>query len=248
MERIPEDAVTTLGKRGDRYGQWFEYVENHFAKPEAPPSARPLSSSPPYEWGTDVTKPLPSIPEGSESLSDSESEYWNAPPGPSGPGSSSTMSEADRGLVGAHVPPNPGPSTESDHDLTGVRAPLSSPVHPTWFGADHQLMGAHDSDWHEPQPWPQPNLGPPNPRPLTESDSGHRLVVEEPPSRSASTTGFDTDHEYEVVHPPPPSPGSASPTKSDRRSMGADSRLENRQARKTKRRNCVVFPAPPGVF
>jgi len=73
------------------------------------------------------------------------------PPGPSGPGLSSTMSEADHELVGAHAPPNPGSSTESDHDLTRVRAPLSSPVHPTWFGADHGLMGAHDSDWHEPR-------------------------------------------------------------------------------------------------
>jgi len=226
--RIPEDAVTTLGKRGDRYEQWFEYVENHFAKPEAPPSARPLSSSPPYEWGTEVRKPLPSIPEGPESLSDSDSD-WDVPHWPSGSGSSSTMSKAYHGLVGAHAPPNLGPSTKSYHDLTGVHAPLSSPVHSTWFGADHGLMGAHDSDRHEPQPWLQPNLGPSNPRPLTESDSDHRLVVEEPPSRSASPTGFDADHEYEVVHPPPP-PGSASPTKSDRRSMGADSRLENLQA------------------
>jgi len=84
---------------------------------------------------------------------------------------------------------------------------------------------------------PQPNLG--------LSDPNHRLVVEEPPSRPASPIEFDADHEYQVVHPPPPSLRSASPaetdhemvdvppsspvssTNPDRRSMDTGSPLEN---------------------
>jgi len=41
------------------------------------------------------------------------------------------------------------------------------------------------------------------------------LAVEEPPSRPASPKEFDADDEYQVVDPPPPSPGTASLTESD---------------------------------
>jgi hypothetical protein len=230
---ISEDAITILGKRGNELDEvWLKYLnhfENHFAKLEEPSAARPSSSSPPSgpdrAW-TDFERPLPSIPAapspvsspdralpnaGSSTESGHELIKWDDSPGPSSP-ASSTMSDADFELVGAHAPPNPWPSTEFDHEVTGVHTPLSSPVFPTWFLTDHGFMGPHA---------PQPNLGP---------DSDHRLVVEEPPSRPASPTEFDADHGYQEVHPPPPSPGSASSTNSGRRSMGAESQLENLQA------------------
>jgi len=108
-----------------------------------------------------------------------------------------------------HALPNPRPpaSTELDHGSTGapVHAPLSSPVFPTWFATDH---GVGPMGPHAPQP---ANAGPST---VFDSVSGHRLSVEEPPSRPASPTGFDADHGYHVVHPPP-SPGSASQTELD---------------------------------
>jgi hypothetical protein len=149
---------------------WMNVIlvfEDHFPKPEESSAARPSSSSPPsgsdHGW-VDVEKPQPSIPE-----------------------EPSPVSSPD------HAPPSPGPSTESDHELTGVHAPLSSPVVPTWFLTDHGYHGPHA---------PQAN-------------SDDRLVVGEPPSRPASPTEFDADHEYQMVHPSPPSPGSASLIESD---------------------------------
>ena len=75
---IPEDAITTLGKRGDGLDQlWLKYVskyENHFpATPEEPK----------HEW-TDVSQPLPPIPEHplTESGHESTEEDSDAPPVP----------------------------------------------------------------------------------------------------------------------------------------------------------------------
>jgi hypothetical protein len=203
MANIPECPVTVLGKRGEIEEVGGKYIENWFAKPEESSAALPSSSSPPSESNhgqVDVNQPLPSVSEG-----------W------------SLVSSLDHA-----PPPNPRLSTESDHELTGVHAPLSSAVFPTWFLTDHGYMGPH--------------------APSTEFDSDNMLAVEEPPSRPASpTTEFNTDDEYQVVHPPPPLPGTASLTESDhemvdvppsspvsstnpdRRSMGADSRLENLQ-------------------
>jgi hypothetical protein len=184
--RMPEDAMTILGKRGDDdLDKVFLIFEDHFIKPEETSAARPSSPS--------------------------------------------TESDADYELVDAHALSNPGPSTESGHELPEVHAPPPTQLFTTWFHPDHAdygLMG------HA----PRPNLGPSNPRPSTESDSDHRPAVEEPPSIPASQTVFDAGQENQVVHPPPP-PGSALPKEfdddmyiPDRRSMGADSRLENLQA------------------
>ncbi len=251
MADLPEYSVTVLGKRGEIEEVGGKYIENWFAKPEESSAARPSSSSPPSKSDherVDVKQPQPPIPEGRLPV--------------------------------------------SDDALTGMHAPLSSPVLPTWIPMDHGLTGVHA---------PQPNLGPSghmevkeppsrttsslsefdeyqvvrpqSPPPSSASpaapdpgltgvhallsspvlptwflpDHGPHMTVEEPPSRPASATGFDTDHEYQVVHPPP-SQGSASSTESDhemvhvppsspvsstnpgRRSMGEDPRLENLQA------------------
>jgi hypothetical protein len=174
------DAITMLGKRGDELN-WLrltKYFENYFPKPEESSAARPSSSSPPSgpaDGWTDITQPQPSIPEEPSPVSSPDRDH--APPKPG------SLTETGYESMKGDAPP--GPSTESDHDLTGVHAPLSSPVFSTWFHPDHGLMGAHV---------PQPNLGPSNPSPLTGSDSDHRLVAEEPPSRPASPTEFDADH------------------------------------------------------
>lgn len=144
---------------------------------------------------------------------------------------SSAMSDSDYELVDEHnLPdPGPGPSTESGHQLIGLHAPQSSHVFPTWFHPDHadyKLMGAHAS---------RPNVRPPNPSPSTEFDSDH-MPVEEPPSRQVLPTESDAGQKNQVVHPPAPSPiesdvpsnpVSATP---NRRSIGANSPLENPQA------------------
>ena len=100
--------------------------------------------------------------------------------------------------------------------------------------ADHGLTGVHASH-------PNLNFGPSesDPRPLTESDSDHRLAVVEPPSRPPSPTNFDADQENQMVHLPA-SPGSETLTTfdpvyayedmPDRLSMRADSPLESLQA------------------
>jgi hypothetical protein len=187
MVHIPEDAIITLGKRGDDLNELIVTFEDHFAKPEESSVARPSSSSPPsgpdHGW-TDVEKPLPSNPEMPSPVSSPD----HAPPNPS------TMPDADHELVGAHEPPNPGASTESDQEPTAVHALLSSPVFPAWFLTDHGYKGPHA------------------PTPDSWFDSDHRLVVEEPPSRPASPTESGVYYEHP---PPPPSPRSASPMESD---------------------------------
>ena len=87
----------------------------------------------------------------------------------------STLDPSEPGHVSMSVmnapAPNPGPSTESTHFLTGMNTPLSTPVHPEYFNPDNQLLGTHAS---------RPNTGTPNPS--TEFNSAHMLVEEEPPS------------------------------------------------------------------
>jgi hypothetical protein len=140
---VPEDAIATLGKRGDALDELFFEL---FGVPEESSSAaRP--SAPADGW-TDLKQPLPSIPEepspvsspdhtspstGSSTESGYELMEGDAPPGPSGQ-ASSTMSSADHELMGTHALPNPGPSTESDHEMMDV--PLSS------TSPDRQSMGA----------------------------------------------------------------------------------------------------------
>jgi hypothetical protein len=117
--------------------------------------------------------------------------------------SSSSSSSRPSGPAPAHAqqPNSAGPSTESDYESTKVDAPLSTTVFPTWFHpvhADYGMMGAHPS---------LPKLGPPGPA-LKESDSGQKLVVEEPPSpRKGSSTGSGSGLELEMV------PGPAHATK-----------------------------------
>ncbi|KAF8502842.1 hypothetical protein F5888DRAFT_1121437 [Russula emetica] len=158
MADIPEYPVAVLGKRGGTFGEIEEvggkHVENWFV-PEKESSAAHGSSSLAPSGPGDVSMTVMNAP---------------APnPGPS--------TESDHLLAGMNTPaPNPGPSTESDQLLEPdqlMDAPLSSPVHPTWFHPDNELLGAHA---------PQPNTVPSNPS--TEFDSGNddRLVVEEPPS------------------------------------------------------------------
>jgi hypothetical protein len=227
MELIPTDTITMLEKRGDEFnleelsrliledGQNPDLAhENPFARPKESSAAGPSSSLPPLKplhgW-TNVKKKLPSIPE--DPVGEDEAMEEDEP-GQSSP-ASSTMSDADPKSVGVHSLPNPGPSTESDHLLTGMDAPLSSPVYPAWFHPDHRLMGAHA---------PQPNVGPSNPRISTEFDSDHRLVAEEPSSGSGSSTESDS----EMMDLPPS--GQVSSTNPHPRSMFADSQLENLQA------------------
>ena len=86
----------------------------------------------------------------------------------------STLDPSEPGHVSMSVMnapvPNPGPSTESTHFLTGMNTPLSTPVYPEYFHPDNKVLGTHAS---------RPNTGTPNPP--TKFNSAHRLVVEEPP-------------------------------------------------------------------
>jgi hypothetical protein len=85
MMRIPEDAITMLGKRGelllDLFGNPGEYdfvkLEDS-AKPESSLAARPSSSSAPADGWTNVKRPLPSIPEEPSPVSSPD----HAPPSP----------------------------------------------------------------------------------------------------------------------------------------------------------------------
>jgi hypothetical protein len=157
-----EDATTMLGKRGDELNElWLKLFgdsEDHFAKPEESSAARPSSSSPPSgpaDGWTDITQPLPSIPEepspvsspdrdhtppqpGSLTESGYESMDWDALPGPWGPASST----ANHGLVGAHALPNPGPSTEPDHEMMDVSPPPGSASR---IESDHEMMDVSPS-------------------------------------------------------------------------------------------------------
>lgn len=255
---VEDTRITMLGKRASELNElWQEFLshrENFFplsgsGKPPGP-TPHPSTSSPPprpADGWTDVKQSLPSIPELPEKPSPVSSPGREPPSPGSSTGSASvyesaegdtlhksssaalsTMSDTHPEMVGAHGVPDPGPSTESDHLLTGVDAPLSSTVYPTWFDTNNLngLPRMHT---------PQLNLGHSSPRPSTEFDSDHRLVVEEP----ASPTGLDAEHEYEVVHPltgsdhemAGVSPSNSRPsTNPERRSMGTGPRLEDFQA------------------
>ena len=196
---IPEDAITMLGKRGDELNElWaklFGPSNVHFARLESSsathPSESSSSSSPsaPADGWTDLSQPLPSIPEEPSPVSSpdhappspgllTESGYelmnWEVPPGgpgPSGPASSTMSSTTDHGLLGAHALLKPGPSTYSDREMVDVS--------------------------------PQPGSASP-----TEID--HMMVDVPPPLGSAST--LESDHEMVDA---PPLPGSALPIASD---------------------------------
>ena len=99
--RLPEDATTMLGKRGDDLRDLFGILRGHFGNLEdlvinpGPPRG-PLG---PADWPTDVKKPPPSTPEEpsvpspppSPASSTESGNKLAAPPGPSGP-AKSTMS------------------------------------------------------------------------------------------------------------------------------------------------------------
>jgi hypothetical protein len=109
-----------------------------FVGPEELPLAavRPSSSSlpsGPADGRTDAPSP------GSLTESGHELMKGDAPhAGPSGP-ASSTMSSVDHESMGAHAPPNPGPSTESDHEMVDVPPSLgsASPIK-----TDHEMVDA----------------------------------------------------------------------------------------------------------
>ena len=164
---VPGDAITMLGKRGGEFNElWLKYLshwENHFADPE-PSAIRPPSSLPPSEpadgW-TNLKQPLPSIPEEPSTVSSPDhappspgslTESGNGlmrghsdAPGPFSPQAvSSTMSSADHALMGPHALPNPGPSTEPDHEMVDVLPPpsLASPIE-----SDIEMVDASVPPW-----------------------------------------------------------------------------------------------------
>jgi hypothetical protein len=138
----PDRAPPSLGD--ERNKMWRDPIESHFpVKQEESSAARPSSSSlppgPAHGW-TEFKKPLPSISEEPSPMSSpdhappnpTESGYelikGDVPHWPSGP-ASLTMSSADHGLMGAHALPDPGLSTEWDHEMMDV--PQSIPVSST---------------------------------------------------------------------------------------------------------------------
>ena len=181
VELMSADTITTLGKRGDELGKLNMLIleSGHdpdlvhqnpiVAKPEelnpGPPSSLPPSMSlPPSRprrrpkggW-TNLKRPLVSIPEDSAG----EDEAMGEEALGQSSAASLTMPDARPELVAAHALPNAKQSTGSDHLLTGMDVPLSSPVHP------------------------QPNLGPSYPRPPTKSD--HEMVDLLPSGQVSST-------------------------------------------------------------
>ncbi|KAF8502880.1 hypothetical protein F5888DRAFT_1123112 [Russula emetica] len=186
---IPEDAITMSGKRGDNFDELvlelFGVPKDHSEKPESSSAARPSSSSQPSEpavgW-TDLTQPLPSIPEepspvsspdhappnpGSLTESGYESMNWDASPGPPSGPTSSAMSSADHELMVAHALPNTGPSTESDDEMVDVQPSLgsASPIK-----SDIEMVDV-----------------PPSPGPALPIQSDHEMA-DVPPSSSVSST------------------------------------------------------------
>jgi hypothetical protein len=114
-----DDAINKLWL--DLYGHRF-YDESLAARPPSQPSG------PSHGW-TDVEQPVPFVP---------VSALDHAPPGPA----SSTMSSTTgHGLMGAHALPNPGTSTESDHEMMDV--PRSIPASST--NPDLQSMSSDSS-------------------------------------------------------------------------------------------------------
>ena len=184
VDAVREDVETTLVKRGDELDELPQLFKDLYAKPESESSAAlPSSSAPPsgpYHGSTDDRQPLPPIPEDWEWLPVASTDH--RPPSPP-----SWIEPGPELMMGGTAAP-PG----SDPELmdSEIHAPLSSPVIPTWFHPDHRLAGMDA---------PRPNLGSLNPRPLTEFDSNHRLVVVEPPSRPASPTVSNVDDWHQVV-------------------------------------------------
>lgn len=152
----PKVAITMLRNRGYELNELWPKLF------DSPPSG-PASAS---GWA-EVGQPLPTIPEepspvsipdhappnpGSLTESIYKSMKGGAPPGPAGP-ASSTMSPAGHESMGAHGLPNPGPSTESDHEMVDAlptesdyqmaNVPPSSSVSST--KPNRQSMGADSS-------------------------------------------------------------------------------------------------------
>ncbi|KAF8502896.1 hypothetical protein F5888DRAFT_1667911, partial [Russula emetica] len=145
---IPSDETNEL------WLKLFGHPESHF-----PPNPEELSAGPTNGW-TDLTQPLSPIPEEPSpvsspdhappspgSLTGYELMKGDVPPGPSGP--ASTMSSADHELMGAHVLPNSGPSTDSDHEIVDV--PPSSPV--SSANPDPQWMSSDSASGKRKRPW-----------------------------------------------------------------------------------------------
>ncbi len=143
---IPGNAITMLGKRGDRMDTLlfvlFGDAEDHFVRPEDP-APRPASSLPSValvDWRTDVNRPPSPIPGETPpspdyappspwSFTESGNDLTKGGASPGSPGqsqASSAMSSTDHELMRAHALPNPGPSTESDHETVGVPPPPGS--------------------------------------------------------------------------------------------------------------------------
>jgi len=113
------------------------------------------------------------IEEAGEALLPKVKNYFGKPEGSSAAEGSSSSAPSDAGQVSTNAPaPNPGPSTRPPYVMNkGLKGPLSSSMYPKWFQSDNIILDLHAS-----QPIP--------------ADSGHRVVMEEPPSPTrASSTG-----------------------------------------------------------
>ena len=179
MANITTHPITVLEKRGG-LGDGVEIIENYipFSKQEESSAAHASSSPAPQK-------------EPKNEWSDDNGPLQTIPEG------WSPVSSPDR-----------APNTQSAQLLTGMHAPLSSPVLPIWFDTDNELLKeAHASP---------PNTGLSNP-------STERLLAEQPPSPKESSTVSD----FEMVYPPPS--GSESSTDLNRESMSADTQSGNLQ-------------------
>ena len=108
-----------------------------------------------------------------ETLLPKVENYFGKPEESSAAEGSSSSAPSEAGQVSTNAPPpNPGPSTRPPYVMnTGLKGPLSSSMNPKWFHSDNIILDLHAS-----QPIP--------------ADSGHRVVMEEPPSPTrASSTG-----------------------------------------------------------
>jgi hypothetical protein len=217
MELMPGDAITMLGKRVYELDDLMKAYKAYVADPET------------HDNQFANMKLL------DENYFAKPEESPAARPSSSSPPSGAIDEWTDVGKPLQPIPEEP-PTAPIDHGLTGMRAPLSNPVLPSWFHPDSESMGTHA---------PKPNSGPSNPGPSTVSDSNSRLVVgklsmpasplgsfddlrlvaEEPPSTPSSPTKLGVDHEYEMVDAAPSGPVSSK--NPGRRSMGTNSRLEN---------------------
>jgi hypothetical protein len=155
QDRVPPSRDGVNEMRPNLFGHPEDDLMDVSAKPDGSPAAHQSSSSPPLgpaDGWTDIMQLVSSILKDTSPVSSpdhsppspgslTESGYklmrGDAPPGLSGP-AALTVSSADHELMGAHALPNPGPSTESDHEMIDVLP--SSPVSPT--NPDGQPMGA----------------------------------------------------------------------------------------------------------